>query len=85
MVDASLTLINAVSVHAVGNKLLGDELILSDAALQMTNDKLKSHLLTYFFSSFNSPEYFSFDLEREGAGHNVFYSIVKEIFANPYT
>ena len=60
MVDASLTLINAVSVHAVGNKLLGEELELSDDVLQLAGDKLRSHLLTYFFSSFNSPEYHSF-------------------------
>ena len=83
MVDASLTLINAVSVHAVGNKLLGEELTLSDDILHLPNDKLKSHLLTYFFSSFNSPEYYNFDLEKEGSNPHVVYTLVKEIFADP--
>ena len=83
MVDASLTLINAVSVHAVGNKLLGEELELSDAVLHLAGDKLRSQLLTYFFSGFNSPEYHSFDIEKEDASPNIVYSFVKEIFANP--
>ena len=83
MVDASLTLINAVSVHAVGNKLLGEELELSDAVLQLAGDKLRSQLLTYFFSGFNSPEYYSFEIEREDASPNLVYSLVKEIFADP--
>ena len=83
MVDASLTLINAVSVHAVGNKLLGEELTLSDDILHLPNDKLKSHLLTYFFSSFNSPEYYNFDLEKDGSNPHVVYTLVKEIFADP--
>jgi len=83
MVDASLTKINAVSVHAVGNKLLGEELTLSDDLLHFTIDKLKGHLLTYFFSSFNSPEYYSFDLEKDGSNHHSVYSLVKEIFADP--
>lgn len=83
MVDASLTLINTAAVHFVGNKLLDEELILSDDLLQLTDDKLKSHLLTYFFSSFNSPEYYTFDLERESRQPNEIHSLVKEIFANP--
>jgi len=83
MVDASLTLINAVSVHAVGNKLLGEELELSNAVLQLAGDKIRSQLLTYFFSGFNSPEYHSFDIEKEDASPNLVYSLVNEIFANP--
>jgi len=83
MVDASLTSINAVSVHTVGNKLLDEELNLSDEMLHVTSDKVKNHLLTYFFSSFNSPEYYNFDLEKEGASHNVVYTLVKKIFAKP--
>jgi hypothetical protein len=81
MVDASLTQINAVSVHAVGNKLLEEELSLSDDLLQVNDEKLKNHLLTYFFSSFNSPEYHNFDIEANAA--NSVYTLVKEIFAEP--
>lgn len=83
MVDASLTLINAVSVHAVGNKLLGEELVLSDDVLELTGDKIRSHLLTYFFSSFNSPEYHSFEIDREDGGSNVVFPFIKEIFGDP--
>jgi hypothetical protein len=83
MVDASLTLINGAAVHFVGNKLLDEELILSNDLLLLANDKLKSHLLTYFFSGFNSPEYYTFDLEREGFNGNEVHSLVKEIFADP--
>ena len=83
MVDASLTRISAVSVHAIGNKLLGEELNLSDDMLHLTNDKLKGHLLTYFFSNFNSPEYYSFDLEKDGANPHKVYSLVKKIFDDP--
>jgi hypothetical protein len=83
MVDASLTSINAVSVHAVGNKLLGEDLQLSGDVLQLAGDKIRSHLLTYFFSSFNSPEYHSFDLNKEDASPVIVYPLIKEIFADP--
>jgi hypothetical protein len=83
MVDASLTLINAVSVHAVGNKLLGEELVLSDDVLQLGGDKIRSNLLTYFFSSFNSPEYHCFNFDNEGATPSIVYPLIKEIFADP--
>src|SRR6186713_280598 len=83
MVDASLTLINAVSVHAVGNKLLGEELELSNAVLQLAGDKIRSQLLTYFFSGFNSPEYHSFDIEKEDASPNLVYSLVMKFLPTP--
>src|SRR5688572_25765715 len=84
MVDASLTLINAVSVHSIGNKLLDEELELSGNVLQLTGDKIRSHLLTYFFSSFNSPEYHSFNIDdNEDVRRSIVYPLIKEVFSDP--
>lgn len=61
MIDTSNTIIHSLSVHGVGNQTNNGVLKLTDEPLSVDNPLLTSLLLTYFFSGFRIPEYYSFE------------------------
>ncbi|MEJ7646034.1 MAG: nucleoid-associated protein [Chryseolinea sp.] len=77
MIDTSKTVIHSLSVHGVGNQTNSGVLKLTDTPLALDNPLLTSLLLTYFFSGFRIPEYYSF--VDDAASYPV-YQAVKSIF-----
>jgi hypothetical protein len=76
----NLTAIKNIVVHRVGNKIREEDIRFSHASLNL-NEELKTLLLKYFLSPFNSVEYFNFSLEKELK--NEVYESVSRIFNEP--
>jgi hypothetical protein len=64
MINHSESYIHHVSAHIVGNNANGEKLKLSSESLAVEEDEIQKLLLTYFLSSFNSPEYFNFEASQ---------------------
>ena len=80
MIDTTQSNIDALSVHTVGNSSLNEELTLSKQPLLVGSDSLKDLLLTYFFSNFNSHEYYNFSLPEDDSAANPIFTSAKVIF-----
>jgi hypothetical protein len=83
MIDAAESIIQSVSVHHVGNASLDEPLKLSEAPLELDQDRIIDLLRTYFLSSFITPEYFSFTFAKEDFSLNPVYRLASEIFDEP--
>ena len=70
-------------IHNVGNKTLGDDLILSKKSVSLS-DELQNILSQYFLASFKSEENYSFYHDTTLSLNEVF-SYVSEVFSNPET
>jgi hypothetical protein len=77
MISYSQTTISQLSAHIVGNGANGEELKLSDAPLEIPDERVHSLLLTYFLSNFSFPEYYRF------ASKNPVSRAVESIFKDP--
>jgi hypothetical protein len=75
--------IQSVSVHHVGNASLEEQLKLSDAPLELDQDKVSELLRTYFLSNFSTPEYYNFTFSNEDFTLNPIYKFASEIFDEP--
>lgn len=73
------TSIEKLSVHFVGNKAAGEQLIVTDNQFQLNDESLYEAIKTYFFTSFKGETFFSFQDPAGGAVAKV----VKEIFEKP--
>lgn len=70
--------IESVAIHQVGNKILEDNILISESPLEL-DETLRNDLQTYFSSSFNSEEYFHL-YHDNGLEFNVVYGLVSRIF-----
>jgi hypothetical protein len=80
MIDYSNAGFYQVSVHTVGNKTNGDELLLSQAPLPLSEGRLHALMFKFFLQSFVTPEYFSFTFSNEDFTLNPIYQFVTGIF-----
>ncbi len=80
MIQTSECQLKDISVHIIGNKYNGEDLVLSDAPLEINDPVLNEILQHYFLEHFTSPEYFSFNVTDEGGVENPLYNFAKEIF-----
>jgi hypothetical protein len=80
MISHSESYIQHVSAHVVGNNINGEKLKLSSAPLEAEEDDIQKLLLTYFLSSFKTPEYFHFDSTGYDSLANPIFSFLSDIF-----
>lgn len=83
MIEPAESIIQSVSVHHVGNASLEEPLKLSEAPLEIDQDKITDLLRIYFLSNFNTPEYFTFTSSNEDFSLNPVYKFASEIFDEP--
>ena len=82
MIGYSESKVDHVSVHIVGNAKSGEELELSPAPLDISKDSLQKLLLTYFLSSFTSPEYYNFTFVKDDSSTNHIFQFSRAIFSD---
>ncbi|HRH65402.1 MAG TPA: nucleoid-associated protein [Bacteroidia bacterium] len=80
MIDYSTCALEKVAVHQVGNKVNGEDLVLSKTILDISDDKLKQLLINFFFHSFAVPEYYSFTFSNEDFTLNPLYAYASAVF-----
>lgn len=80
MLDSSVSKIQQVSVHAIGNPNNQEDLGLSEFPLEIEGDKLHSLLRTFFLSHFNTPEFHAFTFSNEDFTLNPIYKYATDIF-----
>lgn len=83
MIDITEAKLHTVSLHKVGNKLLGDNILFSKIPIRISNEE-KKILLHYFLLPFKSSEYFNFYHEIDINMNEVFVCLSK-ILDNPET
>ncbi len=83
ILDAAFT---QISIHTVGNKLLGEKLTLSTKPTQIVDETLRQLLLQYFLSPFDKTnEVYSLYHPTGDVGLNEMNHFAEKIFANPST
>ncbi len=83
MIDPEQSVIQSVSVHHVGNASVEEPIKLSDAPLELDQERITNLLQVYFLSGFNTPEYHSFTFSNEDFSLNPVYRLVSEIHDEP--
>src|SRR6185503_6594240 len=78
MIDFSRTQLTHFAVHHVGNKGLGEELVLSDKLLSWTDDFVKETTLRYFLTPFKNDIYYYF--KRSEFKLNAVVDMCEDIF-----
>ncbi|XQP83894.1 MAG: nucleoid-associated protein [Candidatus Pollutiaquabacter aromativorans] len=82
MIDYTNTDIEKVSVHTVGNKTNGEELLLSKSLLDTSDLRVKELLFKYFLNPFEDPEYYSFSFTNDDFTLNPIFNFASQIFHN---
>src|SRR5690606_23368290 len=83
MIDVSNTTIKQVSVHYVGNKTNGENIILSKTPIDVEDEKLKEILSSFFLGSFKTEEFYSFTFSNGDFNLNPVYTFASAIFDHP--
>lgn len=83
MINFTNCSIEDVSVHHIGNKTNGEELILSKSPLDTSETRLRELLLRYFLSPFSSDEYYSFTFSNGDFTMNPIFRYVSNLFDSP--
>jgi hypothetical protein len=83
MIDAEESQIQSVSVHHVGNAGLEESLKISDAPLEIEQDKIIQLLRIWFLSNFATPEYYNFTSATEDFKENPIYRFSSNLFDEP--
>ena len=81
MLDFTNCNIEKVSVHQVGNITNGEELLLSEEQIDISEWQLQELLKTWFLSAFSDPEYFEFTSEVGDVNQNPVFRVATQIFA----
>ena len=80
MIDYTETNVDKVSVHHIGNRNNGEDIVLSQAQLDLSDFKLRQLLLDYFLSGFKTAEFYSFTFTNEDFKRNAMFDYSSEIF-----
>jgi hypothetical protein len=80
MINYSESYIHHVSAHVVGNNANDEKLKLSEEPLDAETDEIQKLLLTYFLSSFTSPEYYNFESSQYDSLGNPVFTFAADIF-----
>jgi hypothetical protein len=83
MIDSSLTNIQQVSAHYIGNPTNSESLRLSEAPMEVNDEMVHQLLRTYFLSNFTTPEYYTFTFSNEDFTLNPIYKFAMDIFQEP--
>lgn len=82
MIQTSECQLEKISAHLIGNKHNGEELMISENPLEISDEDLSGLLQHYFLSHFSSPAFFSFKKEDEDGMENQLFNLAKNIFTN---
>ena len=82
MIQTSECQLKNIAAHVIGNKYNGENLLLSDAPLNVADPTLSEILQHYFLAHFSSPEYFSFKIKDDDGAENPLYKLANDIFNN---
>ncbi|MBN1969538.1 MAG: nucleoid-associated protein [Candidatus Delongbacteria bacterium] len=85
MIDYTNTDIEKVSVHTVGNKTNGEELLLSKSLLDISDLKVRELLFKFFLIPFANPEFYSFTFSNEDFTLNPLFNFASQIFDSSKT
>lgn len=85
MIDYTNTDFEKVSVHTVGNKTNGEELLLSKSLLNISDLRVRELLFKFFLSPFTSPEFYSFTFSNEDFTLNPLFNFASQIFDSSKT
>ncbi|MFY9309382.1 MAG: nucleoid-associated protein [Bacteroidia bacterium] len=83
MLDYTNCTINKVSVHHVGNKTNGEDLVLSKSTLDISDTDVKELLLRFFLFPMTSNELFTFTFTNGDFNMNPLYNFASQIFDSP--
>lgn len=72
--------ITSVSVHHIGNKTNGEELLISGSALDIADLRLQELLIRFFTQPFKNPEFYNFTFSNEDFTLNALYNFASKIF-----
>lgn len=72
--------IEILSVHHIGNKTNGEELILSNETLDLTDPRLKELLVAFFLQPFSNPEFYSFTFSNKDITLNPIFRFASAVF-----
>lgn len=81
MISQEIASINAIAIHKVGNKSIGEGIQFSKSLLK-TDDSINQLLLSYFFTSFKSNEYYNLHHDAD-LQLNEIYNYVSGVFNDP--
>jgi hypothetical protein len=83
MIDYSGCTFQNISIHHVGNKTNGEDLIVSKSKLDSCDKNLTGILSQYFFASFSNPEFYNFTFSNQDFKLNPLYNFAAQIFDSP--
>lgn len=83
MIDPASSSIQQISVHYIGNKTNGEDLIVSKTPLATVNNQLQELLLRYFLTPFTQPEYYHFTFSNGDFNMNPLYQYAAQLFDSP--
>ncbi|MEQ8712055.1 MAG: nucleoid-associated protein [Cyclobacteriaceae bacterium] len=81
MIDFSNTELISLTTHTVGNKLREEGISFSSEEVTFQNNEIRQLIMSYFFSSFKSAEYFSFH-HPSHLEYNEMNSFTSQIFSS---
>jgi len=70
MLDHSVSTLDEVSVHRVGNKNNDEELLISKHRLDISDKSVEELLQKFFLNQFKSEEYFNFTFSNDDFNMN---------------
>jgi hypothetical protein len=81
-IDYTVSNIEKVSVHSVGNITKNEELHLSKSVLDISDLKIRELLFKFFLTPFTTPEFYSFTFTNENFNLNTLFNFSSQIFEN---
>lgn len=80
MIDYSVSTLDEVSAHRVGNKNNGEDLLVSRSRLDISDKLVEELLHKYFLNQFKSEEYFNFTFTNDDHTMNPIFKYCKDVF-----
>lgn len=80
MIDYSVSTLDEVSAHRVGNKNNGEDLLISKTRLDISDKAIEELLHKYFLNQFKSEEYYNFTFTNGDFNMNPIFKYCRDIF-----
>lgn len=80
MINHANAVLDDVSVHLVGNKTNGDEIVVTKSPLDISDPVMSDLLLRFFLSPFKQSELFNFTFSNGDAQMNPVFVYAKQLF-----
>src|SRR5262245_5722293 len=80
MIDFSNATLDKVSVHQVGNKNNGEDILISKKTLDISDPVMRDLLMKFFLSGFKTSEFYNFTFTNQDHTLNPLYNYATQIF-----